>query len=226
MIKSGLETMEIAKEIETSEFLRPWRWYAGALQQYHYATLMLVEVAAYPERDYVMRAWESLDWIFEVPSCVPFSHKARWVLEGAVEVCKEYRKARKLRCPTVMDERLGIAPSSPLSPTSPKRRKAGARTTKTATMAHSGRKDTSRSGQSHVNSRGTCSGYYCWTLADKVLLGGELSQLLVMSNMRASLQDMAMTSGAQAMTMDGVAHKSTEQSYTDRVGRQSLGLFA
>ena len=113
VIKSGLETMEIAREIETSDSLRPWRWYAGALQQHSYATLMLVEVFAFPGADYAKRAWESLDWIFQVPSGIPHIHKGRWVLQGALGVMREYLKARKLRCPTLMDERLEIVSSSP-----------------------------------------------------------------------------------------------------------------
>ena len=116
MIKSGLETMEVAKEIETSDYLLPWRWYAGALQQHSFATLMLIEAFGFPYTDYAKRAWESLDWIFQVPSCVPHIHKGRWVLEGAVAVMKGYLKARSLRCPTFMDERLGIAPSSRRTP--------------------------------------------------------------------------------------------------------------
>ena len=112
MIHSGLETMEIAKEIETSDDLRPWRWYAGALQQHSFATLILVEVFGFPYLDYAKRAWESLDWIFQVPSSIPLVHKGRWILEGAVGVMKEYLKARKLRCPTFMDERLEIVPNS------------------------------------------------------------------------------------------------------------------
>ncbi len=147
--------MEIAKEIETSESLRPWRWYAGALQQHHYATLMLIEVFASPGTDYAKRAWQSLDWIFQVPSCVPHIHKGRWVLEGALGIMKGYLKARKLRYPTLMDERLGTVPSSAQTPTLP--------------------------------------------------------QPQVMSNERASLEDMEMTSGTQAMFMDGMSYKYTEQ---------------
>ena len=108
--------MEIAKEIETSDDLRPWRWYAGALQQHSFATLILIEVSGFPSLDYAKRAWASLDWIFQVPSSVPLVHKGRWILEGAVGVMKEYLKARKLRCPTFMDERLEIVPSSSQTP--------------------------------------------------------------------------------------------------------------
>lgn len=147
--------MEIAKEIETSEFLRRWGWYAGALQQHQYATLMLIEVTAYPREPYVRRAWESMDWIFEVPSCVPHNHKARWVLEGAYGVMKEYRKARKLRCPTYMDERLGIAPNSPVMPDSPTSRNVFTRPMKKAITAQSRGTGTSRAGQSRANFQGT-----------------------------------------------------------------------
>ena len=154
MINSGLETMEIAKEIETSGFLRRWRWYAGALQQHNYATLMLVEAFAYPGTEHAIRAWESLDWIFQVPSCVPYNHKARWVMEGAVGAMREYLKARKLRCPTLMDERLGKVSSSSPTATLPKSRELAARPRKTAVVAQSSSKGTSRSGQSRVNSHG------------------------------------------------------------------------
>lgn len=117
LINSGLETMEISREIETSDYLRPWMWYAGALQQHSFATLVAIEVFGYPQLDYAKRAWKSLDWIFQVPSCVPHAHKGRWVLEGAVGVMKKYLKARKLRCPTLMDERLVVLPSIPRTPT-------------------------------------------------------------------------------------------------------------
>lgn len=200
VIMSGLETMEIAKEIETSCFLRRWRWYAGALQQHNYATLMLIEVFAFPGADYAMRAWESLDWIFQVPSCVPHTHKARWVMEGAVGVMKEYLKARKLRCPTLMDERLETAPSSRRMPTLPKLREIVARPTETATTAQSRGKGTSHFGQPQVYSK------------DRAL-----NQIPLTSNMRSSLQDMAMTSSAQAMFMDGVTYENTEQLRTHPV---------
>lgn len=155
MIKSGLETMEYAKEIETSEFLRRWRWYAGALQQHQYATLMLMEIFAFPKRDYETRAWESMDWIWQVPSCIPHHHKARWVVEGAYGVMKEYLKARKLRCPISMDERLGIVPSSLVMPKSPKLRSIDTRPMKKAATAQSRGTRSSRSGQSRANFQGT-----------------------------------------------------------------------
>ena len=206
MIKSGLETMEIVKEIETSEFLRRWRWYASALQQHMYATLMLIEVFAFPGADYATRAWESMDWIFQVPPCVPQNHKARWVMEGAVGVLKEYLKARKLRCPTTMDERLGIAPDSPLRPKSPKLRKIAARPTKKAIRAQSRGKRTSRSGDPG-------------TPANTVLLDCALSQSPVTSDVGASQQDMETTSGPPANFTGGLTHKNTDQVYTSRVCR-------
>lgn len=218
VIKSGLETMEIAKELETSDNLRRWRWYAGALQQHSYATLMLIEVFAHPGMDYEVRAWESLDWVFQVPSCVPHTHKARWVLEGVVGIMKKYLKARKLRCPTLMDERLGIAPSGPRI----KPRKIAARPTLRATTAQSrGKrgKGNSPSGQSQVNSQGDISYNHLGTLAKQSQLDHALSQMSETNNKRASLPDMAMTSGAKAMLMDGVTYEGKERVYTGRVCR-------
>ena len=206
VIKSGLETMEIVKEIETSEFLRRWRWYASALQQHMYATLMLIEVFAFPGADYAMRAWESMDWVFQVPPCVPHNHKARWVMEGAVRVLKEYLKARKLRCPTTMDERLGIAPYSPLRPKSRKLRKINARPTKTATTARSRGKRTSRSDDPG-------------TPASTSLLNRALSQSQVTSDVGASPQDMETTTGPPAMFTGGLTHKNPDPVHTSPVCR-------
>ena len=215
VIKSGLETMEIAKEIETSDFLRRYRWYAGALQQHSYATLMLIEVFAHSGMHYEMRAWESLDWVFQVPSCVPHNHKGRWVLEGAVGVMKEYLKARKLRCPTLMDEQLETGPSCPRISTLLKPRKIAAR----PTTAHSRGKGSSHSGQFQIKSQGTIFDNDAWTLPNTNTLDHKLSQIHEASNMRASLQDMAITSGAQSICMDGIVYEGTERLYTGRVWR-------
>ncbi|CAD6573709.1 MAG: hypothetical protein ASARMPREDX12_006213 [Alectoria sarmentosa] len=212
VIKSGLETMEIAKEIETSDFLRRYRWYAGALQQHCYATLMLIEVFAHSGMHYEMRAWESLDWVFQVPSCVPHNHKGRWVLEGAVGVMKEYLKARKLRCPTLMDERLETAPSCPRMSTLLKPRKIAAR----PTTAQSRGKGSSHFGQFQIKSQGTIFDNDAWTLPNTNTLDHKLSQIHETSNMKASLQDMAITSGAQPIFMDGVMYEDTERLYTGR----------
>lgn len=209
--------MEIVKEIETSEFLRRWRWYAGALQQHHYATLMLLEVFAKPGMDYEMRAWESLDWVFQVPSCIPHAHRARWVVEGAVGVMKEYRKARKLRCPTLMDERLGITTSSPRTPKLPNSRKIAARPALMSTTAHFSDEGNSRSGQSQVKSQGTISNNHFGTLANTIILDHALSHILETGKMRASLQDTAMDFGAGAMLMNGVKYEDTGHSYPGRV---------
>ncbi len=182
-----------------------------------YATLMLIEVFAYPEADCAMRAWESMDWIFEVPSCVPHNHKARWVMEGTVGVLKEYLKVRKLRCPTNMDERLGIASSSPLTPKSPKLRKIAARPMKTATTAHSRGKGTPRPAQSQLNSQGAAFDNHLGTPTNTILPDRALFQVPVTSNIRASLQDTIMTFDSQTVLTDGVTDKNTEEVFTGRV---------
>ena len=209
MIKSGLETMEIAKEIETSELLRRWRWYAGALQQHNYATLMLVEAFGYPGTEHAKRAWESMDWIFQVPSCVPYDHKARWVMEGAVGAMREYYKARKLRCPTLMDERLVKASSSSPTAILPKPRELAARPRK---LAQSSSKGTSHSGQSRVNSHGILEDHL-QALAHMKSLGRALPQTSMTSNMKTSLQDATMIPGAQATAMDGITYERAKTVY-------------
>ena len=172
-----------------------------------------------------MRAWKSMDWIFEVPSCVPHNHKARWVMEGTVGVLKEYLKVRKLRCPTTMDERLGIASSSPLTPKSSKLRKIAAGPTKTATTAHSRGKGTPRSGQSQLNSQGAASDDHLGTPTNTILPDRALPQVPVTSNIRTSLQDTRMTSDAQAMLTDGVTDKNTEELFTGQVRRLAFRSF-
>ena len=202
MINSGLETMEIAKEIETSELLRPWRWYAGALQQHNYATLMLVESFANPGTVNAKRAWESMDWIFEVPPGIEYRHKARWVMEGAVEAMREYLKTRtrKMRCPTLMNERLGIPP--PNSHTAALREL----TARPRTTAQSSSKGTSCSGQSRINSHGILD-HHLWALANMISIGLPLPQTSMERNMKTNLQDRTAIPGAQATAMDGKTYK-------------------
>ena len=205
--------MAIAKEIETSEFLRPWRWYAGALQQHNYATLMLVESFAKPGTEDAERAWESMDWIFEVPPSIPRSHKARWVMEGAVEAMREYLKTRKLRYPTLMDERLGLVPMSSHTATL---RELAARPRTPAVLTQSSNRGTSCSGQSRVNSHGILD-HHLWALANMTSLGPPLPQTSMKRNMKTNLQDRTMTPGAQAKATDGRTYKRARTIYKKQV---------
>ncbi len=103
MSESGVATMAIAKEIETSEGLEPWLWYAGALVQHHYALLMLVEFFMHPHRKGAEFAWNYLDWVFEVPpERANDPQKARRLLTKARNGMRAYLTAKRLRCPNSM----------------------------------------------------------------------------------------------------------------------------
>lgn len=95
--------MAIAKEIETSEGLRPWLWFAGALYQHDYALLMLVELFMHPYRKGAIFTWNYLDWVFEVPpDQVNDPQKARRLLTKVRNEMRAYLTAKRLRCPNYM----------------------------------------------------------------------------------------------------------------------------
>ena len=95
---------------ETLPSLQAWSWFAGALQQYHTAFLLLAEVFTYPMRREADRIWTVLDYVFEVPSQLSRDQKARLILTEIRDRMDAYRNARKLRAPTTMMRRLGVAP--------------------------------------------------------------------------------------------------------------------
>ena len=96
--------METVVEIETCPDFQPWLWYAGALQQHHYALLMLVEMFAFPDRRNAPRIWNCLDYVFEIPKEIPEKQKGRWVMTQVRNNMGLFVKARKLRWPAMMDE--------------------------------------------------------------------------------------------------------------------------
>lgn len=103
--------MEAAIELETSPDLRPWAWYTGAHQQYHYGLLLLLEIFAFPMRKEADRIWTCLDYIFEVPPHLSRDQKGRWILTEIRDKTATYQSARKLRAPTGLVDRLGQQPS-------------------------------------------------------------------------------------------------------------------
>lgn len=103
--------MEAAIELETSPDLRPWAWYTGAHQQYHYGLLLLLEMFAFPMRKEADRIWTCLDYIFEVPPHLSRDQKGRWILTEIRDKTVTYQSARKLRAPTGLVDRLGQQPS-------------------------------------------------------------------------------------------------------------------
>lgn len=97
--------MDKAKELETSPDYAPWRWYAGALQQHHYALLMATEIILNPRRKEASRIWDGLDYVFEPPPLPPIA-RARWILNQAWWKMEIYTAKRQLRAPINLEHNL------------------------------------------------------------------------------------------------------------------------
>ncbi|KAL8846692.1 MAG: hypothetical protein Q9221_008220 [Calogaya cf. arnoldii] len=107
IISSGTEIMERAITIETSPALSPWVWYSSAIQQYHSALLLLMEIVAYPNRKEADRIWRCLDYVFEIPFNIPKDQRGRWVMTEVIEKMGIYIASRKVMAPSSMLERIG-----------------------------------------------------------------------------------------------------------------------
>ena len=100
--------MDKVIELETSPDYAPWRWYAGALQQHHYALLMATEIIMNPRRKESNRIWRGLDYVFEPPPLPPIA-KARWVIAQASWKMEVYTGKRQLRVPKNLEQNLNEA---------------------------------------------------------------------------------------------------------------------
>ncbi|KAL8860578.1 MAG: hypothetical protein Q9178_002931 [Gyalolechia marmorata] len=107
IISSGTEIMERAIEIETSPALSPWAWYSSAIQQYHSALLLLMEIHAFPHRKEADRIWRCLDYVFEIPSNIPKDQRGRWVITQIRDKMGIFIASRKIMTPSSMLERIG-----------------------------------------------------------------------------------------------------------------------
>jgi hypothetical protein len=114
LIEAGLAQMESAIALETTPSLQPWVWYKGAFNQYHSALLLLVEVCNYPMRKDAVRIWACLDYIFEIPPHLAPKEKAELVVSDLAARMTVYQNMRKLKAPTLMEERLGTGSKSSL----------------------------------------------------------------------------------------------------------------
>lgn len=87
MLASGTNLLEMSVTLDTLPELKHWAWYSGALQQYHAAFLLLMEVFVYPNRKEADRIWNCLDYIFECDPSENRGVKARRVLSELQRVC-------------------------------------------------------------------------------------------------------------------------------------------
>lgn len=95
--------MDRVIELETSEDYSQWRWYAGAIQQHHYALLLAVEIIMNPRRKDSIRIWKGLSYVFEPPPLPPIA-RARWVISQAWWRMEVYLSKRSLRVPINLEE--------------------------------------------------------------------------------------------------------------------------
>ncbi|KAL9025620.1 MAG: hypothetical protein Q9196_005588 [Gyalolechia fulgens] len=107
IINSGVEIMERGIQIETAPSLSPWAWYSSAIQQYHTALLLLIEIFANPKRKEADRIWRSLDYVFDIPRHIPKDQKGRWVMTEIRDKMGIYIASRKVMAPSSMLERIG-----------------------------------------------------------------------------------------------------------------------
>ncbi|KMU72766.1 hypothetical protein CISG_03200 [Coccidioides immitis RMSCC 3703] len=118
LISSGTQMLEDSIQLETSPDLRVWAWYHGALNQYHVALLLLMEIFASPMRREADRIWRCLDYVFETSSLAPDlaneagsqdvfqqrNAKARLILTALRDRMTVYREMRKLKIPRSMGD--------------------------------------------------------------------------------------------------------------------------
>lgn len=96
LIEKGIDTMDRVIEIETSQALAQWSWYAGAYQQHQFALLMLIEIFLHPRRTDAERIWHGLDYVFQTPP-MPRVQRAHWLMEYMQRQMEMYQRGRKLR---------------------------------------------------------------------------------------------------------------------------------
>ena len=106
IINSGTAVTENAVKLDTLPELKPWRWISGALQQWHVAFLLLVEVFAYPMRKEAPRIWRCLDYVFDTDASLSPAVKGRMILTELRDKIAVYRDIRKIRAPVSMMNRL------------------------------------------------------------------------------------------------------------------------
>ncbi|KAL8763498.1 MAG: hypothetical protein Q9184_000710 [Pyrenodesmia sp. 2 TL-2023] len=107
IINSGTEIMERGIQIDTLPMLSPWAWYSSAIQQYHSALLLLMEIFAHPNRKEADRIWRCLDYVFEIPPHIPKDQKGRWVMTEVRDKMGIFIASRKVMAPSSMLERIG-----------------------------------------------------------------------------------------------------------------------
>lgn len=117
IITSGIECLEASVQLETDPALALWSWYHGAIQQYHTALLLMLEIFAFPSRKEADRIWACLDYIFEIPQGMTRGQKGRWVMMQVRDRVAFLMASKRVKVPQVMMDKMGgTGDSSPAMP--------------------------------------------------------------------------------------------------------------
>lgn len=106
MLAAGTANLEAGISLETIPEFRDWTWYLGAMQQYHAAFLLLMEVYVYPQRKEAPRIWKCLDFIFECDPAQSPHAKGLKILSELQQKTAIYQNMRGMRAPVQMDKHM------------------------------------------------------------------------------------------------------------------------
>ncbi|KAJ9655678.1 hypothetical protein H2198_005475 [Neophaeococcomyces mojaviensis] len=109
IIQSGTKVSESAMIADTDPKFENFKWYGSALQQWHTAFLLLIEVFVYPNRREADRIWAIADHVFEPDLSLTRVQKARSILAAVRDRAAAYRNLRKMREPVSMRNRLNTS---------------------------------------------------------------------------------------------------------------------
>lgn len=101
LVMSGIMIIELAMQLDTNPAFRPWRWYAGAYQQYQAALILATEIYYHPAHKEAGRVWACLDYVFGLDDNMPKEEKGRQILADIMEKMNAYMKMRKMRAPAL-----------------------------------------------------------------------------------------------------------------------------
>lgn len=106
IIVSGTKLSESGVILDTDPKFENFKWYISAVQTWHTAFLLLVEVFVFPNRKEADRIWKVADHVFEPDLTLTRVQKARSILAAVRDRAAQYRNLRKVREPVSMRNRL------------------------------------------------------------------------------------------------------------------------
>lgn len=106
IITSGTKLLESAVKLDVDPQFDTFKWYGTALQQWHTAFLLCIEVFVFPNRKEADRIWSVVDHVFEPDLNLTRVQKARSILGAVRDRAAAYRNVRKMKEPVSMRNRL------------------------------------------------------------------------------------------------------------------------